>query len=453
MDFGVQIVYDPLMSLTLYRRHRKACTKGYPQNFRIHEPQNKADKKIDCECPIVVSGSLRLESKPVQHVSTETNDWEKAKATAKRWEAWEALTNRNPDAVAAPRTVDEVVKAFMEYHGPKFKDWNARFLQKFDQMFRLRLQPFCEAGKIQFIGRLDDRELVNKFVTSWRNMNPLHNRKLQPGETLPDVPLAYRTKSKELERLRYFSGWCVDSKYLKENHAKKIKLKYQKPDPKFGLLPHEVDRVFDTIEILADCYGRINQKNYQETYAFILVSRHTGLRINAVTNLDRSQLVPRESGTGHAIKVMDQRKTGWVRIPVPISVYNTLMALPTKGEKDEKQYWFRTGVGTLTTAITVWRKRQTTLFAKAQEEPNKKFEHKVSPHIWRHTFAISHLNAGADIKMVSRWCGHSNQKITEDHYGHANSATNMASDLAYDESLRKQEEQQRKVTQPTGSAE
>ncbi len=268
---------------------------------------------------------------------------------------------------------------------------------------------------------------------------------------MPDVPLGYRTKTKELERFRYFSGWCVDSKYLKENHAKKIKLAYQKTDPKFGLLPHEVDRVFDTIEKLEDCYGRKNRRNYQETYAFVLVSRHTGLRINAVTNLDRSQLVLRESGTGYAITVMDQRKMGWVRIPVPISVYDTLTALPTKGEKDGKQYWFRTGVGTLTTAITVWRKRQTTLFKRAQEskegEPNKKFEHKVSPHIWRHTFAISHLNAGTDIKMVSRWCGHSSVTITEAHYGHANSATNTASDVAYDESMRIQE-QQRNATQP-----
>ncbi len=130
------------MSLTLYRRHKtssrkeKACTKSYPQNLRIYEPQTKSQKKADCECPIVVSGSLRLESKPVQHVATETNDWEKAKATAKRWETWEALTNPNREAVAdAPRTVDEVVAAFQKYHGPDFKDWNKRFLQKFNQMY------------------------------------------------------------------------------------------------------------------------------------------------------------------------------------------------------------------------------------------------------------------------------------------------------------------------------
>lgn len=233
------------MSLTLYRRHRKACTKGYP----------------------------------VQHVSTETNDWERARATAERWETWEALTNPNPEAASdAPRTVDEVVAAFQKYHGPDFKDWNKRFLQKFNQMFRLRLKRFCEAEKIEFIGRFDDRQVVNRFVTSWRNMNPLRNRKLLPGEKMPtDVPLGYRTKTKELERFRYFSGWCVDSKYLKENHAKKIKLAYQKTDPKFGLLPHEVDRVFDTIEKLEDCYGRKNRRNYQETYAFVLVNRHTGL--------------------------------------------------------------------------------------------------------------------------------------------------------------------------------
>jgi integrase len=54
------------------------------------------------------------------------------------------------------------------------------------------------------------------------------------------------------------------------------------------------------------------------------------------------------------------------------------------------------------------------------------------------TFAISHLNAGTDVKMVSRWLGHSSIIITEAHYGHANQQTHIASELAYDESLKRQ---------------
>jgi len=42
--------------------------------------------------------------------------------------------------------------------------------------------------------------------------------------------------------------------------------------------------------------------------------------------------------------------------------------------------------------------------------------------------------------MVSRWLGHATVAITEKHYGHANRATHIASEAAYDESMRRQAE-------------
>jgi integrase len=147
---------------------------------------------------------------------------------------------------------------------------------------------------------------------------------------------------------------------------------------------------------------------------------------------------------------MEQQKSGWVRVPIPMSVYDALMVLPIKGRIDGKEYWFRTDVGTLATNIKTWRGRITRLFHKAQEpildangkwtkKYSKPFAHHATPHTWRHTFAILHLNAGTRIKFVSRWLGHESEKITESHYGHANSDTNIADEDAYDESLEKQD--------------
>jgi site-specific recombinase XerD len=34
----------------------------------------------------------------------------------------------------------------------------------------------------------------------------------------------------------------------------------------------------------------------------------------------------------------------------------------------------------------------------------------------RHTFAISHLNQGTDIRLVSKWLGHSKVAVTMEHY-------------------------------------
>jgi integrase len=66
------------------------------------------------------------------------------------------------------------------------------------------------------------------------------------------------------------------------------------------------------------------------------------------------------------------------------------------------------------------------------------FVHVVTPHSLRHTFSIRNLNAGVDIKMVSRWLGHLNSSVIEDHYSHAVRSTLLASENAYDESLRRQ---------------
>ena len=70
-------------------------------------------------------------------------------------------------------------------------------------------------------------------------------------------------------------------------------------------------------------------------------------------------------------------------------------------------------------------------------QKDKPFNHTASPHTWRHTFAISHLNAGRDIKMVARWLGDIVATV-EKHYAHAIKSTLIASERAYDESLLQQ---------------
>lgn len=442
---------NPAGSLTVYRRHTKSCTKGYEQNHRILRPRTAKDIKADCECPIVASGTLRNEAKRLYHCSLETNDWEKATQRVKAWEQWQATTDPSASTTSkAVPTVAEACEKFMEFHGAKGLEWGGAYLQKFDHLFKLRLLPYVEKHRLS-LGDFDEKQVVNDFVVSWRNMNPLRNRKPKPGEAIPDKPLAYRTKSKELERLRYVLDWFLDNGWLRQNHARKIKLKYEDVEPKYGLTPAEEERTFDAIELIEDGRGGLDGFNAKEMRVFCLVARHTGLRVNAIVNLDASQLVPRESGRGYAIQVMYQRKTGWVRIPIPDEVAEELRAWQVKGNADGKRYWFRTGVGALDTAITSWRNRMARLFKIAQDpDPEtgkfrKPFEHPASTHTWRHTFAISHLNVGTDIKMVSRWLGHKSMAITEKHYAHANSATNQASDLAYDESLKRQAAMRKKT--------
>ena len=140
------------------------------------------------------------------------------------------------------------------------------------------------------------------------------------------------------------------------------------------------------------------------------------------------QLVIRASGEGWALKLFQKKTKEWVYIPIPVLLADVLHALPFKSGT----YWFWTGKGTPETAVTNWYNRMKAVVDTLN------FNRSVSPHTLRHTFCISHLNAGVDLKIVSRWCGHKSIAVTEKHYAHAVHGTLVASDHAHDESVNRQ---------------
>jgi len=176
------------------------------------------------------------------------------------------------------------------------------------------------------------------------------------------------------------------------------------------------------------------QYNAVELAAFCRVMRFTGLRISDVTMLHEKQIVKRHGGEGWAIEAFQIKTNEWVRVPVPFSLVEQLRALQVKGRCAGKSYWFWSCNGELKTAITNWRDRVTRLLKLAQKAGQ--FEHSSSPYTFRHTFAISHLNAGVDIKVVSRWLGHRSITTTEKHYSHAIRETHVTAERLYDESLK-----------------
>ena len=429
--------------LTIYRRHTKSCTKGYPQNQRLYEPQTPKASRADCCCPIVADGALRNVPGRIRREGTSTNDWSEAAHVKAQWEAWGQFTDPNPNIVVNP-TIEEAVSKFKEHI--TFKNLEKSTRQDFDQFFRLRLLPFCSAHKITELRFFEEPPIVRDCINSWRSA--------KSGK-----PLSLETKRAELERFRTFLTWSVANGWLKANHAKAkdLSLRTEPTRKKFGMNPHEEEWVFDAINRLVDCYGRTGQRNAQETRAFCLVLRHSGLRISDVTKLDSTEVVPRANGNGWAIRVMAQKKTkDWVYVPLTDEAYQALQALPFKGEKEGKRHWFYTGNGSMRTAVKTWRKRITKLFKSALIDEQgellpdefgkpRRFEHHVTPHSWRHTFAISHLNAGTEIKIVSRWLGHASVAVTEKHYSHANRSTLIALEDAYDLSTRRQKEARAKA--------
>jgi hypothetical protein len=51
------------MSLALYRRHRRDCKAGHPEELRTTEYDERKKGWKRCECPIFVSGTLQKKFK------------------------------------------------------------------------------------------------------------------------------------------------------------------------------------------------------------------------------------------------------------------------------------------------------------------------------------------------------------------------------------------------------
>src|SRR5262245_36230511 len=71
------------MALALYRRHRRECKAGHPEESRTSEYDERKKGWKRCECPIFVSGTLQGCFR--RHNSAQW-EWESAKALAGQFE-------------------------------------------------------------------------------------------------------------------------------------------------------------------------------------------------------------------------------------------------------------------------------------------------------------------------------------------------------------------------------
>jgi integrase len=101
-------------------------------------------------------------------------------------------------------------------------------------------------------------------------------------------------------------------------------------------------------------------------------------------------------------------------VAVPDHIAEMLLALPFMTEQGAKKFWFRPA-GILN-PIHYWSERMEKLFTHAQAA--QAFTHHTTPHTLRHTFAIQNLDAGVDIRAVSKMLGHFSLATTINHYSH-----------------------------------
>jgi site-specific recombinase XerD len=198
---------------------------------------------------------------------------------------------------------------------------------------------------------------------------------------------------KKLERLRTFFRFCMESGWTSNNPAQVLKPPKVKPKPTLPFTDDEMEMILWACEIYPN---RPNGRRL-EVRAFVLLLRHSGLRIRDGVTLRRNDI--------HEGKLLlYTAKTGaGVYLPLPDVLIQALGKIQKVGD-----YFFWSGRGNPKSAVADWQRSLKRLFGLAGIQGHA--------HRFRDTFAVSLLQKGVSLENVSVLLPHQSIRVTEKHY-------------------------------------
>lgn len=332
--------------LTIYRRHGSAC----PHRSRRYRR---------CGCPIWVQGTLAGD---VVRRSLDLTSWEAATNLIRDWETTGKIGETRKRSIS----VGEAVDAYLTDCQARLKPPSVK---KYRTLLKNHFLPFCQQQKMLTLADLNV-PVMRDFRNSWK--------------------FAPVTQAKNLEYLKVFMRFCVESGWLTSSPAAAIKAPRAQSEP---TLPFSAAEVAKLLKACDQWRG-----NSQKMRALMLVMRYAGLRVSDAVSLKRTAL------QGNRV-FLRQAKTGTpIWVPIPPEAMKALKALPSDGE-----YFFWSGRGELKSALEFCRRS----FMAISDLAGVKNAHF---HRFRDTFAVELLLAGVPIDQVSILLGHASVKVTERHY-------------------------------------
>jgi integrase/recombinase XerD len=205
--------------------------------------------------------------------------------------------------------------------------------------------------------------------------------------------------SKKMERLKAFFKAAFVRRWIDDNPAASLRGPKPRPRPTLPFTQGEMTQILAAIERYPDKSGKTGRTNAIRLRAYILTLRYTGMRIGDVTSLSANRLAENK------IFLYTQKTGVPVYCVVPDFVAEALETVPRLSEN----YLFWTGNSTLHTAIGTWQRTLRGLFTLAGIVNGY-------AHRFRDTFSVELLLAGVPIEQVSILLGHTNIKITQQHY-------------------------------------
>lgn len=249
-------------------------------------------------------------------------------------------------------------------------------LRKYNLLFRQQKDLATQCGH-RFL-REFDVETARKFRGTWKTQN--------------------LASLKKLEYLRAFFRFCVESGWVSENPAKKIKSPKIADRQTMPFSQDEMIRIYRACDNYKDSYGRTGQIHARRLKAPVLLLRHSGLRMRDAVTLSRDRV------TKGKLFLYTAKSGTPVYLPLPPFVLDALETVARDAE-----FFFWTGESKPESAASDWRRSLGGVFELAGIRDGH-------PHRFRDTFAVELLLQGVPMERVSVLLGHSSLRVTERHY-------------------------------------
>jgi len=376
--------------LALYRRHRRDCKSGHPEELRTSEYDERKKGWKRCECPIFVSGTLQGKFKRHNTSRWEWDDARRAAAIFENSGSWSGAKAAPAEPIAPrparpkPITIAEAIKVFLA-HREAAKIAPSTY-NKY-RTFTKQLESFAA-----------DRGYIALDQFSSLDIDVFYSR----------MKLGARAKAKRLGTLRAFFRFCANRKWLAETPVSsdiKPPTGANRVVNKAPFTDNELQRIIQACDRMQPIKWCNRQGGGVWTGAdvkdFIWLMIYTGLRISDVALLNMTRI------RGNEIFLRAKKNGGDVFAYIPDWLRHRLEA---RGKQLGPQPFIVGQSSRLETITDMWRRKINAVFALAG-----KFGEPPTPHRFRHTYARILLERGVPVADVADLLG-DDEKTVREHY-------------------------------------